>query len=158
MRIGELASLSGVATSTLRFYESNGLLFPARRAGNGYRDYPSETVERIGLIRLAQSLGFTLEQIRKALAGRAAGEPHELIVQGLHERLTEIEQLQQRLTEQRQGILGMLAGIEENWAQGRCQSLAELLKGEVGTTQSVRASAAAPISKQPRQQSARGSR
>ncbi len=151
MRIGELANQTGVATSTLRFYESNGLLPPARRAGNGYRDYSTETVERIGLIRLAQSLGFTLEQIRKILAGRAAGAPHELIVQGLHERLAEIDRLQQRLAEQREGILGMLSGMQESWAQGRCQNLAELLAGDA-----VSQPAEALTSKPRRRHSARG--
>ena len=130
MRIGELASLTGVAASTLRFYERNGLLPTARRGVNGYRDYPLETTEQIGQIRLAQNLGFNLEQIRKALGNGEGGKSHELIEQGLRTRLEEIDLLQLRLQEQRQGVVDMLAGLHENWAAGRCLKLAEVLSGE----------------------------
>jgi MerR family copper efflux transcriptional regulator len=123
MRIGELVRQTGVAASTLRFYESTGLLAPARRSGNGYRDYPSATLERIGQIRLAQRLGFNLEQIRTVL-GQGDGVSHGLIVQGLHTRLVEIERLQAQLNEQRQGVLSTLAELEQNWSAGSCLKLA----------------------------------
>jgi MerR family copper efflux transcriptional regulator len=123
MRIGELVRQTGVAASTLRFYESSGLLAPARRSGNGYRDYPAQTLERIGQIRLAQRLGFNLEQIRTVL-GQGEGVSHGLIVQGLHTRLVEIERLQAQLNEQRQGVLSTLAELEQNWSAGSCLKLA----------------------------------
>jgi MerR family copper efflux transcriptional regulator len=122
MRIGELVRQTGVAASTLRFYESSGLLAPARRSGNGYRDYPAQTLERIGQIRLAQRLGFNLEQIRTVL-GQGEGVSHGLIVQGLHTRLVEIERLQTQLNEQRQGVLSTLASLEQNWSAGSCMKL-----------------------------------
>lgn len=135
MRIGELAGISGVAASTLRFYESNGLLPAPRRAGNGYRDYPEDTLERIGMIRLAQSLGFNLEQIRKVLSGRGTDGSHELIMQGLQGRLEEIEQLQAKLAEQRAGILDMLQSMQGNGGTGNCVHMANLL----GNLQQARA-------------------
>jgi MerR family copper efflux transcriptional regulator len=110
MRIGELV-------------RHTGLLAPARRSGNGYRDYPSATLERIGQIRLAQRLGFNLEQIRTVL-GQGDGVSHGLIVQGLHTRLVEIERLQAQLNEQRQGVLSTLAELEQNWSAGSCLKLA----------------------------------
>ena len=127
MRIGELAGISGVAASTLRFYESNGLLPAPRRAGNGYRDYPEDTLERIGMIRLAQSLGFNLEQIRKVLSSRGTDGSHELIMQGLQGRLEEIEQLQAKLAEQRAGILEMLERMQGSSGTGACVQLANVL-------------------------------
>jgi MerR family copper efflux transcriptional regulator len=127
MRIGELARQSGVAASTLRFYETNGLLASARRSSNGYRDYPSETLERIGLIRLAQSLGFNLQQIAGVLVGQGEGLSHPLILQGLQARLAEIEQMQVRLHAQRQGVERMLQELQHSWSSGRCLPLAELL-------------------------------
>ena len=39
MRIGDLAKLTGVSASTIRFYEIQGLLPAAARLANGYRDY-----------------------------------------------------------------------------------------------------------------------
>lgn len=127
MRIGELAGISGVAASTLRFYESNGLLPAPRRAGNGYRDYPEDTLERIGMIRLAQSLGFNLEQIRKVLSSRGTDGSHAMIVQGLQGRLAEIEQLQAKLAEQRAGILEMLERMQGSSGTGTCVQLANVL-------------------------------
>ena len=127
MRIGELAGISGVAASTLRFYESNGLLPAPRRAGNGYRDYPEDTLERIGMIRLAQSLGFNLEQIRKVMSSRGTDGSHAMIVQGLQERLAEVEQLQAKLAEQRAGILDMLKGMQGNGGTGNCVHMTNVL-------------------------------
>lgn len=65
--IGETARRSGVATSTLRFYETRGLISSLRTAGN-QRRYHRSMLRRISLVRVAQSLGMTLEEISHALA------------------------------------------------------------------------------------------
>jgi len=65
--IGELARRTGVATSALRYYERIGLLYPARRAG-GRRHYTASSAERVALIRLCQTAGFTLAEIGRLLA------------------------------------------------------------------------------------------
>jgi len=67
MRISELAARSGVPASTLRFYDSAGLL-PADRTAAGYRLYGEEAVERLGLISTAKHLGLPLEDIGDLLA------------------------------------------------------------------------------------------
>ena len=66
MRIGQLAASTGLSRDALRFYEKRGLL-KARRAGNGYRDYPPEAVQWLRYIRTAQALGFTLAEIEADL-------------------------------------------------------------------------------------------
>ena len=65
--IGALASRAGVAASTLRFYEAEGLLHGNRSAGN-QRQYPKEALRRVAFIRVAQSVGLSLDEIRAALA------------------------------------------------------------------------------------------
>jgi DNA-binding transcriptional MerR regulator len=127
MRIGELAGMSGVAASTLRFYEANGLLPAARRGGNGYRDYPQETLERVGLIRLAQSLGFNLEQIRKVFSSRGSEGSHAMLLEGLQGRLEEIQQLQRKLAEQHLAIREMLDAMQNNPGTGNCLRLASVI-------------------------------
>src|SRR5947207_1721813 len=62
--IGEAARSAGVATSVLRYYERVKLLKPAGRSDSGYRHYTSDDVARLRFIRAAQSIGFTLEDIR----------------------------------------------------------------------------------------------
>ena len=66
LTIGEMASRSGVRTSTLRYYEERGLISSERTTG-GQRRYARETLRRVAVIRAAQVLGFTLEEIRQAL-------------------------------------------------------------------------------------------
>ncbi|MDX2236953.1 MAG: MerR family transcriptional regulator [Hyphomonadaceae bacterium] len=64
MRIGELEHATGLKRSTIRVYERMGLLRADEgAAGNGYRHFDASHVERIGAIRLAQTLGFSLKEI-----------------------------------------------------------------------------------------------
>ncbi|MBA5687078.1 MerR family transcriptional regulator [Rugamonas apoptosis] len=73
MRIGEIASATGLSRDALRFYEKRGLL-QAHRSENGYRQYPPEAVDWLRYIRMAQSLGFTLKEIEADLPLLAAPE------------------------------------------------------------------------------------
>jgi MerR family redox-sensitive transcriptional activator SoxR len=65
--IGELAERSGVATSALRFYESEGLIRSTRTRGNR-RLYAKSVLRRVAFIRIAQRMGLTLDEIGNALA------------------------------------------------------------------------------------------
>ncbi len=64
---GELAKRSGVAISTLHFYERQGLIHSRRTEGN-QRRYPRETLRRVAFVRVSQRVGIPLAQIRDALA------------------------------------------------------------------------------------------
>ena len=72
MTIGEVARTVGVATPTLRYYEEEGLLSPTTRSPAGYRLYDARAVEQLRFIRSAQTVGFTLDDIRAL--GRLEGE------------------------------------------------------------------------------------
>lgn len=65
MKISELAKKSGVPPSTIRFYEEQGLLEPAGRRQNGYRYYTDSALRQLHIVRVCQSLGFSLETIRR---------------------------------------------------------------------------------------------
>lgn len=65
--IGDLARRAGLAASALRFYEAEGLIVSARSA-SGRRYYPKAELRRVAFIRVAQSVGLTLDDIRAALA------------------------------------------------------------------------------------------
>ena len=67
LTIGDLAARSGVRTSALRFYESRELIASQRTAGN-QRRYARETLRRVAVIRAAQILGLSLEEIQRALS------------------------------------------------------------------------------------------
>src|SRR5258708_19972537 len=68
MQIGELARRFGVAPSKIRFLEDEGLVRPVRRTKAGYREYDESSAEALTMILQAQSLGFTLDEIKGALA------------------------------------------------------------------------------------------
>ncbi|MDR3619532.1 MAG: MerR family DNA-binding protein [Paludisphaera borealis] len=67
---GALAESAGVNVETLRFYERKGLLPTPPRRASGYREYPTEDVQRIRFIKRAQELGFSLVEIKELLALR----------------------------------------------------------------------------------------
>jgi MerR family copper efflux transcriptional regulator len=67
MRISQLADRSGVPATTLRFYESAGLL-AAGRTPSGYRSYGEDAVQRLAFIGAAKHLGLPLEEIADLLA------------------------------------------------------------------------------------------
>jgi DNA-binding transcriptional MerR regulator len=73
MKISELSARSGVPTSTLRYYEAEGLL-PAGRASNGYRVYGPAAVERLAFIGQAKHLDLPLSSVRE-LADAWESEP-----------------------------------------------------------------------------------
>ncbi|MBH4135966.1 MerR family DNA-binding transcriptional regulator, partial [Pseudomonas aeruginosa] len=60
MKIGELAKLTGLATSRIRFYEASGLIRSQRKA-NGYRDYAADTVWILELVTGAHGAGVSQE-------------------------------------------------------------------------------------------------
>lgn len=66
MRISQLAKACGVPASTLRFYESTGLL-PADRTPAGYRTYGPDAVDRLRFIGTAKHLGLSLTEIGELL-------------------------------------------------------------------------------------------
>ncbi len=72
LTIGEVARRTGVAPSALRFYEESGVLPPPRRV-NGQRRYGEGLVDLIKVARFAQSVGFSLAEIRGLLAGFVRG-------------------------------------------------------------------------------------
>ncbi len=86
MRIGEVASRSGLAPSAVRYYEQLGLLPEPQRTEAGYRVYADVAIDRLGFIRAAQAVGLTLAEVRQVLGVRDAGEPPCRVVTDLIER------------------------------------------------------------------------
>ncbi len=69
LTIGEVASSAGVEPSTLRYYESIGLL-PAPRRQSGRRCYSPDILPILAVIKLAKDVNFSLEEIRELLYGQ----------------------------------------------------------------------------------------
>ena len=107
MKIGEVASQAGVSVDTVRFYERVGVLPAPERTASGYRDYRPGTVERIGLTRELQAIGFTLGEAVEALAAhdssRATCESErwrlQAVLDRVDARLAELAALRDRIVQ-----------------------------------------------------------
>lgn len=79
---GTLAKRCGINRETVRYYERVGLLPEPDRSPSGYCLFPETIVERIRFIKRAQSVGFSLDQIKTVLELKAqTNMPIEAIVQ-----------------------------------------------------------------------------
>lgn len=67
MKIGQIASATGLNIETIRFYEREGLVSPPGRTASNYRSYSGEHLKRFSFIRRARDLGFSLAQVRELL-------------------------------------------------------------------------------------------
>lgn len=105
--IGEAAQLSGVSAKMIRHYESIGLIPPANRTFAGYRLYNEADVHRLGFIRRARGLGFSIHQIEALLGlwddrARASVEVKKLAqahVDELTVKIGEMQAMQRTLQE-----------------------------------------------------------
>jgi MerR family redox-sensitive transcriptional activator SoxR len=73
LSVGEVAQRSGVAVSTLHFYEAKGLIASIRSRGN-QRRFSRDILRRIAIIRVAQRLGVPLAEITDLLVPVPAGK------------------------------------------------------------------------------------
>ncbi|GGS40521.1 MerR family transcriptional regulator [Streptomyces sp. JS01] len=108
MRIGDLATASGLTTKTIRFYEQTGLLPAPPRTPGGYRDYPEQTTARLAFIRDAQRAGLTLTEIRSVLALRDTGQsPCRHVTALIDQHLADIELRLAELAKTRDALHGL---------------------------------------------------
>lgn len=68
LTIGEVSARSGVAPSALRYYESLGLIVSTRTSGDRRR-YQRAVLRRVAVIRAAQRVGLSLDQVRESFGG-----------------------------------------------------------------------------------------
>ena len=92
LRSGEVAEQAGVNIQTLRYYERRGLLAEPHRSNGGHRLYPPDTVALLQVIKAAQRLGFTLDEVADLLdAGRRRHPSPDLRERALA-KIAEIDQ------------------------------------------------------------------
>ncbi len=103
LTIGKLAAEAGVSVETVRFYQRRGLLALPERRGSGFREYTEADQWRLGFIRRARRLGFTLTEIRDLLGpaeARSTGDitlAAEAKLAAIGDQITELAALQCRL-------------------------------------------------------------
>ncbi|WP_318489613.1 redox-sensitive transcriptional activator SoxR [Photobacterium leiognathi] len=105
LSVGQIAKRAGVSVSTLHFYEQKELIISYRTASN-QRRYKRSVLRRIAVIKAAQSVGLTLQEIKQALAHIPLNENVKkeqweqlstIWHQKLEEKMHELKQLQTQL-------------------------------------------------------------
>lgn len=105
MKVSDVAKRTGVSVATVRYYEREGLLRPARRLGNGYRRFDERAVERIAFVRQCRAWDLPLYPIRRLLdycehPKAQCEEVTRLIRQHLgaiRQRIAELQSIEKRL-------------------------------------------------------------
>lgn len=123
MRISQLAERSGVPATTLRFYESAGLLLADRTAA-GYRVYGEGAVERLGFISAGKHLGLPLGEIGELVAVWESGTCAEVKADLRPRIATRLGEAERRAAELSAFIASLQAALEQLDAlpdrAGRC--------------------------------------
>ncbi|MFI1781959.1 MerR family transcriptional regulator [Streptomyces rubiginosohelvolus] len=148
MRISQLAERSGVPATTLRFYESAGLL-SADRTPAGYRMYGEDAVDRLAFIGAAKHLGLALEEIGELVGVWEAGACRDVkadLRPRISARLAEAEVRAAELAAFTGSLRGALAHLDALPDRaGRCDPECGFLAPEVGADSvSARAAVSGP--------------
>ena len=115
LRTGEVAERAGVNIQTLRYYERRGLLTEPARSLGGHRLYPPDTVALLNVIKAAQRLGFTLDEVADLLAAGRRPHPPADLRQRAVDKIAEIDQKIADLTAIRTTLIEVV--------DARCDSL-----------------------------------
>jgi Cu(I)-responsive transcriptional regulator len=131
LSIGSVAEATGLPAKTIRYYESIGLVGPARRTGGNYRLYDERDVTTLRFVERARRLGFSLKEVAELLTlwrdrRRASADVRRLAeaqIRRVDARLSELQEMRlslQHLMERCHGderpdcpILEELAGQRE---------------------------------------------
>jgi len=105
MNIGAVAEVTGVPAKTIRYYEEIGLIRPATRAENGYRNYADQDIQILRFIQRARRLGFSVRDVESLLTlwqdkGRASSDVKNLALKHIGEverRIQELESIRDTL-------------------------------------------------------------
>ena len=129
MNIGQAASASGVSAKMIRHYEAIGLLRPAARKENSYRDYGGHEVHELRFIGRARKLGFSIDEIAALLAlwrdkKRPSREVKQVAAAHLADIETRIAEMQSMATSLRD-LVGACRGDD----RAECPILTDLARG-----------------------------
>lgn len=115
MKIGSLATRSGLPVKTLRYYEDLGLLPAIGRSEGGYRLFGEQSLRRLQFIRRLKTLGLSLDEIKGCLAVHDAGElPCSDIQMQLGLQIERIDGQIKELRQLRTELRGLLAGWQSD--------------------------------------------
>lgn len=119
--IGELASISDISATTLRFYDQEGLLQPEiRNAANGYRYYSEKQLLLLTLLKELKTFGFSLDEIRNVIEKRDHDYLKETLFTKIQALETEMDRINQQLQSARYAFERLVEGCDMLKASPDC--------------------------------------
>lgn len=137
MKISELAELTNLTPSRIRFYERIGLFNAVGRKANGYRNYPPEAATLLRLIATAQQVGFSLDELRVLLPSDLATWDHGALVAAIHQKINNIDEMRNRLAESKAQLQDVLDEIKAKPEGMDCPTNAKRVLSHFGMTEAV---------------------
>ena len=135
LTIGRLAQQGGVNIQTIRYYERRGLIPKPNRSLSGYRLYDREAVKRLGFVRKAQLLGFSLHEIDELLSLRMRpGTTCSDIRKKAHQKIATVEEKICELTRIRGALAKLATDCRGKGPTSECPILETLDADEARTT------------------------
>lgn len=130
LTIGRLARAAGVGVETIRYYQQRGLL-PVPSAVGAFRRYPRQLTTRIGFIKRAQELGFSLAEVSELLrledgTNNDSDNSRRSIRRIATDRLGQIEQKLADLKRMQKVLKHLVAECEHTRADLPCPIIATL--------------------------------
>jgi MerR family mercuric resistance operon transcriptional regulator len=127
LTIGQLAERAGVGVETIRFYERKGLIAEPPRSSAGFRHYAPDAVRRVGFIRKAKALGFSLKEIRELLSLRVGpGSTSADVRARAKAKISEIDERIMGLKETKKALAALTASCRGRGPLSECPILDEL--------------------------------
>ncbi|AUH62959.1 MerR family transcriptional regulator [Paracoccus zhejiangensis] len=125
--IGELSRRTGVKVPTIRYYEETGLMPPAERTEGNQRRYDRAGLEKLGFIRHARDLGFSIEAIAALIElqdhpDRSCQQANQMA----NAQLTDVRQRIARLRALEAELIRITEGCSGTGEAGDCYVLASL--------------------------------
>jgi len=123
LRSGALAAAAGVNPQTVRYYERRGLLDSPDRTPGGHRLYPPEAVTVLRVVKAAQRLGFTLDEIADLIEAGRHRHPRPA---SLHDQLAlKLVEVESRIADLQLIRETLVAGLEAG-----CDDVAECAESD----------------------------
>ncbi|MGR3488392.1 MULTISPECIES: MerR family transcriptional regulator [Paracoccaceae] len=127
LSIGDLSRRTGVKVPTIRYYEQSGLLEATARTDGNQRRYGEAEAEKLGFIRHARDLGFSLDAIRALIElqdhpDRSCAEANALA----RDQLAEVTERIRRLQALERELQRIAEGCDGDGTAGSCYVLRSL--------------------------------
>lgn len=127
LTIGRLATECEVPVSTIRYWERAGLIAAGERTASNYRVYDADAIARVRLIRMSQSLGFTVGDIRTLLRLlNVRVQQCSSVCTVIERRLVALDKEMETLREHRRKLRSMRSLCENPGVAERCRALDRL--------------------------------